>query len=121
MVASTRHGHEHAVLGQLKDLEMVAPYAMKDFHTDNGGEFHNWALPRHLTGRAANLPWTRSRACRKNDNAHCEVKNWTQRAAALRARTFRPSRTGAIDERPACPGMEPVYESLPAGLQAPEG
>jgi hypothetical protein len=50
---------------------------MKDFHTDNGGEFLNWALHRHLTGRAVKLPWTRSRAYRKNDNAHCEQKNWT--------------------------------------------
>jgi hypothetical protein len=23
------------------------------------------------------MPWTRSRASRKNDNAHCEQKNWT--------------------------------------------
>ena len=50
---------------------------MKDFHTDNGGEFLNWALHRHLTGRAAKVPWTRSRAYRKKDNAHCEQKNWT--------------------------------------------
>jgi hypothetical protein len=66
-----------AVLVQLKALEGVVPYAMKDFHTDNGGEFLNWALHRHLTGRAVKLPWTRSRAYRKNDNAHCEQKNWT--------------------------------------------
>jgi hypothetical protein len=66
-----------AVLAQLKELEQVVPYAMKDFHTDNGGEFLNWALHRHLTGRALKLPWTRSRAYRKNDNAHCEQKNWT--------------------------------------------
>jgi hypothetical protein len=66
-----------AVLVQLKELEKVVPYAMKDFHTDNGGEFLNWALHSHLTGRAAKLPWTRSRAYRKNDNAHCEQKNWT--------------------------------------------
>jgi hypothetical protein len=66
-----------AVLRQLKDLEKVVPYAMKDFHTDNGGEFLNWALHRHLTGRSVKLPWTRSRAYRKNDNAHCEQKNWT--------------------------------------------
>ena len=66
-----------AVLVQLKELEKVVPYAMKDFHTDNGGEFLNWALHRHLTGRAVKLPWTRSRAYRKNDNAHCEQKNWT--------------------------------------------
>jgi hypothetical protein len=61
----------------LQELEQVVPYTMQDFHTDNGGEFLNWALHRHLTGRAVQLPWTRSRAFRKNDNAHCEQKNWT--------------------------------------------
>jgi hypothetical protein len=66
-----------AVLIQLRGLETTVPYVMKDFHTDNGGEFLNWALHRHLTGRAVKLPWTRSRAYRKNDNAHCEQKNWT--------------------------------------------
>ena len=66
-----------AVLARVKELEQVVPYEMKDFHTDNGGEFLNWALHRHLTGRAAKVPWTRSRAYRKNDNAHCEQKNWT--------------------------------------------
>jgi hypothetical protein len=66
-----------AVLVQLKALETTVPYGMTDFHTDNGGEFLNWALHRHLTGRAVKLPWTRSRAYRKNDNAHCEQKNWT--------------------------------------------
>ena len=65
------------MLAQLQELEQVVPYTMKDFHTDNGGEFLNWALHRHLTGRALKLPWTRSRAYRKNDNAHCEQKNWT--------------------------------------------
>lgn len=66
-----------AVLIELKELEKVVPYAMKDFHTDSGGEFLNWALHRHLTGKAVKTPWTRSRAYRKNDNAHCEQKNWT--------------------------------------------
>jgi len=66
-----------AVLAQLKELEQVVPYVMKDFHTDNGGEFLNWALHRHLSVRPAKMPWTRSRAYRKNDNAHCEQKNWT--------------------------------------------
>jgi len=66
-----------AVLKQLHALEQVVPYGMQDFHTDNGGEFLNWALHRHLTGRPVPTPWTRSRAYRKNDNAHCEQKNWT--------------------------------------------
>ena len=66
-----------AVLVQLKQLEQVVPYTMKNFHTDNGAEFLNWALHRHSNMRAVKLPWTRSRAYRKNDNAHCEQKNWT--------------------------------------------
>src|SRR5439155_20031286 len=66
-----------AVLVQLQELEQILPYEMKDFHTDNGGEFLNWALHRHLNGRPMKMPWTRSRAYRKNDNAHCEQKNWT--------------------------------------------
>jgi hypothetical protein len=66
-----------AVLVELKALETVVPYVMKDFHTDNGTEFLNWALHNHLTKRDVKLPWTRSRAYRKNDNAHCEQKNWT--------------------------------------------
>jgi hypothetical protein len=66
-----------AVLVQLQELENVVPCAMQDFHTDNGGEFLNGALHRHLTGRPAKLPWTRRRACRKNDHAHGEQKNGT--------------------------------------------
>ena len=66
-----------AVLVELKALEKVVPYVMKDFHTDNGTEFLNWALHKHLTKRDVQMPWTRSRAYRKNDNAHCEQKNWT--------------------------------------------
>lgn len=65
------------VLTLLRELERVVPFTMKDFHTDNGGEFLNWALHRYLTRRPVRLPWTRSRAYRKNDNAHCEQKNWT--------------------------------------------
>jgi hypothetical protein len=66
-----------AVLVQLRELEQAVPYVMRDFHTDNGSEFLNWALSRHREGRWPQVRWTRSRACRKNDNAHCEQKNWT--------------------------------------------
>jgi hypothetical protein len=67
----------HAILEQLKMLEQMSPFEMKNFHTDNGTEFLNWALYEHMTGRKMKVPFTRSRACRKNDNAHCEQKNWT--------------------------------------------
>ena len=53
-----------AVLVQLQELEGQVPFTMKDFHTDNGGEFLNWALHRYLNGRTVKLPWTRSRAYR---------------------------------------------------------
>jgi hypothetical protein len=67
----------HAILGQLKELEGKVPFAMTSFHSDNGSEFLNWPLHEYLTGRPLRVPWTRSRAYRKNDNAHCEQKNWT--------------------------------------------
>ena len=67
----------HAILGQLKELEAQVPFTMTSFHSDNGSEFLNWPLHEYLTGRPLKVPWTRSRAYRKNDNAHCEQKNWT--------------------------------------------
>ena len=65
------------ILDQLKDLEARAPFALKSFHADNGSEFLNWALYEHLSGRPRKVAFTRSRAYRKNDNAHCEQKNYT--------------------------------------------
>ena len=67
----------HAILAQLQELEAAVPFKMTSFHSDNGSEFLNWPLHEHLTGRPLKVPWTRSRAYRKNDNAHCEQKNWT--------------------------------------------
>lgn len=67
----------HAILAQVKELESTVPFQMTSFHSDNGSEFLNWPLHEYLTGRPLKVPWTRSRAHRKNDNAHCEQKNWT--------------------------------------------
>lgn len=67
----------HTVLAQVRKLETAVPFRMVSFHSDNGGEFLNWPLYEYLTGRRAKVPFTRSRAYRKNDNAHCEQKNWT--------------------------------------------
>lgn len=67
----------HAVLAQVRELETEGPFRMVSFHSGNGGEFLNWPLYEYLTGRRAQVPFTRSRAYRKNDNAHCEQKNWT--------------------------------------------
>jgi hypothetical protein len=67
-----------AIRDHLQDIEAKAPFALKSFHADNGSEFLNWPLYRYLTGRQwPAVPFTRSRAYRKNDNAHVEQKNWT--------------------------------------------
>ena len=63
------------ILAQFVDMEKVLPFPVKSFHSDNGSEFLNWSLHRHLHERG--VPFTRSRAYRKNDNAHVEQKNWT--------------------------------------------
>src|ERR1039457_7259608 len=55
------------------------------------------------------LPQERQRALR--------AEELDPRAATLRPRALRPSRTGAVDERPVCPGMEPVHQPLQADLQ----
>ena len=39
-----------AVLVQLNKLETIVPDPMKDFHTDNGGEFFNWTHVRQIFG-----------------------------------------------------------------------
>lgn len=67
----------HAILAQLKSLEACVPFPMRSFHADNGSEFLNWPLYQHLTRRPLKVPFPRSRAYRKNDNAHCAPKNWT--------------------------------------------
>jgi len=65
------------VLEQVKIVEKALPVEIVNFHTDNGTEFLNWPLYQHLTGRKTPIAFTRSRAYRKNDNAHVEQKNWT--------------------------------------------
>jgi hypothetical protein len=67
-----------AIRDHLRAIEGSAPFALKSFHTDNGSEFLNWPLYQYLMGRQwRRVPFTRSRAYRKNDNAHVEQKNWT--------------------------------------------
>ena len=67
-----------AIRDHLKDIEGQAPFRLQSFHADNGSEFLNWPLYQYLTGRRwRQVSFTRSRAYRKNDNAHVEQKNWT--------------------------------------------
>jgi hypothetical protein len=65
------------ILAQLQNIEARMPFGLRSFHSDNGTEFLNWPLHAYLQKRSEPVPFTRSRAYRKNDNAHVEQKNWT--------------------------------------------
>jgi len=68
---------ETGVLEQIQEIEKSLPFPLLGFDCDNGSEFLNYHLLRHLTERKHPVQFTRSRAYHKDDNAHVEQKNWT--------------------------------------------
>jgi hypothetical protein len=76
-IRATWNKSARGILERLRDIESQLPFKMKSFHADNGGEFLNWPLWDYLRGPRRKVKFTRSRAYRKNDNAHVEQKNWT--------------------------------------------
>ena len=64
------------VLAQTQDVEARLPFALRGFDFDNGSEWLNWHLIRHLQQRGRPVTVTRSRPYHKDDNAHVEQKNW---------------------------------------------
>lgn len=66
------------VLERTRQIEQDLPFPLLGFDCDNGGEFLNYALLRYFQQRPQPVLFTRSRAYRKNDNAHVEQKNWTK-------------------------------------------
>jgi hypothetical protein len=64
------------VLAQTRDVEASLPFALRGFDFDNGSEWLNWHLIRHLQQRRQPVAITRSRPYHKDDNAHVEQKNW---------------------------------------------
>jgi hypothetical protein len=68
---------QHCVLQQVKDIEASLPFELLGVDSDNGGEFLNHHLVRYFQVRPKPVFLTRSRAYRKNDNAHVEQRNWT--------------------------------------------
>ena len=65
------------VVKQMIEIERVLPFPLLGFDADNGSEFINEQLVKHFLSRKRQVRFTRSRAYRKNDNAHVEQKNWT--------------------------------------------
>lgn len=69
---------EAATLLQIRAVEEHLPFPLCGVDSDNGGEFINHHLVKHLHGRKKPVAFTRARPYRKNDNAHIEQKNYTQ-------------------------------------------
>jgi len=68
---------DKGVVQQMKSIERALPFPLLGFDSDNGSEFLNHRLFRHFINRKNPVQFTRSRAYRKDDNAHVEQKNWT--------------------------------------------
>lgn len=64
------------IKNQVADIENTLPFDILGFDSDNGSEFLNGHLLSYFFDRKKIIPFTRSRAYRKNDNAHVEQKNW---------------------------------------------
>jgi hypothetical protein len=61
----------------LERIEKRLPFPMLGFDCDNGSEFLNEVVEAYLLRRHRSVEWTRSRAYKKNDQAHVEQKNFT--------------------------------------------
>jgi hypothetical protein len=64
------------VRDQFERVEQIIPFEVCGFDADNGGEFINYELVKFFSDRPKFIPFTRSRAYKKNDNAHVEQKNY---------------------------------------------
>lgn len=64
---------EADVSGGLEAARHLLPFPLLGLDTDNGGEFINYELLRYC--ERERITFTRSRAYRKNDQAHVEEKN----------------------------------------------
>ncbi len=61
----------------LERIERRMPFELLGLDCDNGSEFLNEILEAYLLKRSRAVDWTRSRAYKKNDQAHVEQKNFT--------------------------------------------
>lgn len=68
---------EYGVHQFLEHLEQNLPFAIRGFHSDNGGEFINHHLESYYRNREKSVEMTRGRPGQKNDCPHVEQKNYT--------------------------------------------
>lgn len=85
---------------RVAEFEQNLPFPLLGFDSDNGGEFINYGLRAFLCERDRPVYFTRSRAYKKNDNAHVEQRNWTNVRQLLGY------------ERLDCPAVAPLLNDL---------
>lgn len=61
--------------GAVDKMRRRLPFQMREFHTDNGGEFINEVLYPYCKRHGIKV--TRGRPYKKNDQAYAEQKNWS--------------------------------------------
>lgn len=66
--------HQEKVGAGLQQTRRRLPFPLRELHTDNGGEFINYALRDWCLKR--NVSFTRGRGYKKNDQAYVEQRNW---------------------------------------------
>jgi len=90
---------EFGVYQLLERIEDRLPFAIKGFHTDNGGEFINHHLHSYYLDRKEPVAMTRGRSGMKNDNPHVEQKNYTHVRLLLGYQRIEdPELVGLINE-----------------------
>ncbi len=68
---------QHGVLEAFRAMCARLPFPLRGIDTDNGHEFINHHLLTYVRQLSQPIEFTRSRARKKNDNAHVEQKNST--------------------------------------------
>lgn len=74
-VRAVWHKGTKEIISAIDDIQFALPFSMKAWDSDNGAEFINRDLVKYFGHKS--IRFTRSRAYRKNDNAHVEQRNYT--------------------------------------------
>lgn len=74
-VRATWHKTAASIVQRIAEIQAAIPFPMQAWNSDCGGEFINHALVKYFS--ECGTQFLRSRAYRKNDNAHVEQKNYT--------------------------------------------
>lgn len=93
---------QHAVTEAIALVRLDLPFPLLGLDSDNGSEFINANLLRYC--QQEQITFTRSRAYKKNDQAHVEQKNWTH----VRQFVGYARYEGAV----ACQALAALYEPL---------